>query len=239
MSKYLIILILIISSHLYANSKLCQTSLKGKNKLLIIVEGTSCYKKDVFGYYQNHSLEEFFEHFKYPKRMSLMMGVFKYSRDVYDDHDLIYIPQRRPGFSVDCIKSHINRGDYETIKVMGASWGADSAIKIVDNLVSLGHKINSLLTLDHVSKGLKVINNLVVKKHKNHRRIKEVEVDYWYNFYQKSDTRSMLVGIQGNQIQHADIDIEVNAGNKGHVSLYRNIYQDLSLRDYLIDFYAR
>ena len=238
MSKYLLIILTIISFKLKAN--LCQSLINNHNKLLIIVEGTSCYKKDVFESYNKYPLKDFFKHYNYPKRMSLMMGILRYNQNILNEHDIIYIPHRRPKSSLnECINRYIVNGEYETIKVIGTSWGAHSAIKITDALIQSGHRVNALLTLDHVSKGVRVINNLLVKNHKNHEFIQELEVDYWYNFYQKTDKKSMLIGITGNRIDHADIDLEVDAGLKGHVSLYRKVYEDISLRDYLTDFYAR
>lgn len=123
-------------------------------------------------------------------------------------YELLYFNRRGKDKALKCLLELYDRNPSLETFVTGHSWGAIDAIKLVKELEKRDLKVNKLFTIDPVSKNpIGVLKNLLSKK--NSTLLSKINLKTkWINVYQKTDTKTLKVGLQGNSIKSANLNLE-------------------------------
>jgi len=119
-----------------------------------------------------------------------------------------YYGQNHTKEAFECVmKLKKQRPDLE-IKLVGYSWGADTAYNLLRRLWKNDIEVKGLFTFDPVSKK-GVLANLITSLN-NPKYKKRGHEFFWFNMFQKQDTRNIWFGgVRGSSIEEADINFEV------------------------------
>jgi hypothetical protein len=175
-----------------------------------------------------------------PLSRKLMIPFHKDERNT-----LLYYSHTHLKHSMRCLTGLINQSrneniDLPPIKIMGYSWGGNTAMKFVKKLNKKfpDTKIAKVFTVDPVRKGLGVLKNLFGSKDSKYFE-KESNTGEHYNIFQKTDTSSMLVGIKGNVVKGADKNINYISilsefvASYGHVALPESIQAKSLMEEFM------
>ena len=159
-----------------------------------------------------------------PLSRKLMIPFHKDERNT-----LLYYSHTHLKHSMRCLTGLIDQSrneniDLPPIKIMGYSWGGNTAMKFAKKLNKKypDTKIAKLFTVDPVRKGLGVLRNLLGSKNSKFFK-KESNTNKHYNIYQKTDKTSMLVGIKGNSVKGVDEEINYVSTTSEHSASYAHI----------------
>jgi len=146
-----------------------------------------------------------------------------------EQNTLLYYSHKHMKDSMRCLSGLIDQSkknglSLPPIKVMGYSWGGNTAMKFVKKLNDKypNTKIDKVFTVDPVRKGLRVVGNLLGSKSSKFFK-KESNTNKHYNIYQKTDKTSMLVGIKGNSVKGVDEEINYVSTTSEHSASYAHI----------------
>ncbi len=146
-----------------------------------------------------------------------------YSSKYPKTHTIIYSAQTSIKKSLKAIDSLKETKDFQ-IDVAGYSWGADAAMRFIRKLKRRGIKVNKVLTLDPVRRGLFFTGFIKSINGNTDYFRKEENVQLHHNIYQKTDKFSLpLIHIRGNLVHGADLNINLSEQSKqaSHTNLHK------------------